>query len=161
MLSASPVDDISIANPCPASWDRMTGDDRVRYCGLCRLNVYNLSSMTRDEADALIRQKEGRLCVRFYRRADGTVLTRACPQALTKLRRTFDRFAARLAALALLLLGILVTAPTPQRQRDTTPLREIEPIKTVIDWFSPAPRRVMGAPVPSTPVCQGKPAFKN
>jgi hypothetical protein len=159
MLSASPLDDISIANPCEASWEQMRGDDRVRYCGACRLNVYNLSSMSWDEADALIRQKEGLLCVRLYRRADGTVLTRDCPGPSTRLVQTFDRFAARLAALALLLLGILVTAPGPQRQRDTTPLREIEPIKTVIDWFSPEPRRAVGTPPPSTRVCQGKPAF--
>jgi hypothetical protein len=39
------LDEIEIATPCPASWEAMTGDDRSRFCGQCRLNVYNLSAM--------------------------------------------------------------------------------------------------------------------
>ena len=57
----------------------MEGDDRVRFCGECELNVYNLSSMTEDEALKLVEEREGRLCVRFYQREDGTVLTSDCP----------------------------------------------------------------------------------
>jgi len=53
--------------------------ERVRHCGECKLNVYNLSEMTQTEAEGLIRKHEGRLCVRYYQRADGTVLTRNCP----------------------------------------------------------------------------------
>jgi hypothetical protein len=34
--------------------------------------------MTREEAEALILEKEGRLCVRYYRRADGTILFGDC-----------------------------------------------------------------------------------
>ena len=67
------VDNIRVAAPCSASWDAMTGDDRVRACGDCQKNVYNLSDLTRDEAEALIREKEGRLCVRYFQRADGTI----------------------------------------------------------------------------------------
>src|SRR5262245_30602687 len=36
---------LRIASPCSADWDEMTGDDRVRFCGRCRKNVYNLSEM--------------------------------------------------------------------------------------------------------------------
>ncbi len=81
------LNDIRIASPCPADWDVMAGDDRVRFCGECRLNVYNLSDMTRQEAEALVKQHEGRLCVRFYRRADGTLLTRDCPKGAAVLHR--------------------------------------------------------------------------
>ena len=59
----------------------MCGTDRVRRCDACGLLVYNLSAMTVGEALALIQETEGRRCVRFYRRADGTVLTRDCPEA--------------------------------------------------------------------------------
>jgi hypothetical protein len=39
--------------------------------------------MRRDEATALLQQAgKGRVCVRFYRRADGTVLTQDCPVGL-------------------------------------------------------------------------------
>src|SRR6267142_5668090 len=69
------LDRISIAAPCSADWDSMPGSDRVRHCGQCNKNVYNLSEMTRRQAEALIREKEGQLCARLYRRADGTILT--------------------------------------------------------------------------------------
>lgn len=72
------LDNIRVAAPCSADWGRMTGDERVRACGDCNKNVYNLSGMTREEAEALILEKEGRLCVRYYRRADGTILFGDC-----------------------------------------------------------------------------------
>ncbi len=74
-----PLDNIRIASPCRADWNEMYGDERKRFCGDCKLNVYNLSGMTHDEAESLIINTEGRLCVRFYRRADGTVITQDCP----------------------------------------------------------------------------------
>lgn len=57
----------------------MDGDERVRFCRECNRNVYNLSSMTEAEAQRLIARREGRVCVRFYQRRDGTVLTTDCP----------------------------------------------------------------------------------
>lgn len=56
----------------------MEGDDRIRYCFLCHLNVYNISEMTSQEVVDLIMEKEGKLCVQLYRRTDGTVLTQDC-----------------------------------------------------------------------------------
>jgi hypothetical protein len=75
----NPLENIRIASPCPANWDEMFGDDRKRHCGSCKLNVYNLSDMTRREAENLLINSEGRLCVRFFRRSDGTILTKNCP----------------------------------------------------------------------------------
>src|SRR5260370_19852842 len=69
------LDRISVAAPCAADWDSMPGSDRVRHCDQCNKNVYNLSEMTRRQAEALLREKEGQLCARLYRRADGTILT--------------------------------------------------------------------------------------
>jgi hypothetical protein len=57
----------------------MRGDNRVRYCEECKLNVYNFSAMTSRQIDALIEQHEGRLCGRFYQRSDGTMLAKNCP----------------------------------------------------------------------------------
>lgn len=71
----------------------MHGDSRVRHCGECNLNVYNLSEMTRQEAESLIARREGRLCVRFYRRADGTIITRNCPKGLQRIVRRVSRIA--------------------------------------------------------------------
>jgi len=78
----------------------MTGDARSRSCSQCRLRVYNLSAMTTMEAEQLIEEKEGRLCVRFYRRADRTVITADCPVGLHALRIRAVKLAAGAAALA-------------------------------------------------------------
>lgn len=90
---------ITIAAPCSADWNEMRGTDRIRFCGQCQLNVYNLSEMSRPEAENLIQKTEGRLCVRFYRRADGTVLTRNCPTGLRAVRRRLRKVS--IAALSL------------------------------------------------------------
>lgn len=70
---------VRIASPCHARWGHMVGDERARFCGECSKHVYNLSALTAEEAAALIREKEGQLCARFYQRPDGTVLTADCP----------------------------------------------------------------------------------
>jgi len=77
-----PLESVSVASPCPADWNAMQGDDHARFCKTCAKNVYNLSAMTRNEAEALIRAKEGHLCIRYYQRADGTILTQDCPVGL-------------------------------------------------------------------------------
>jgi hypothetical protein len=77
---------LRIASPCKASWAEMVGDERVRYCGLCAKNVYNFSAMTRAEAAALVRERTGELCVRMYKREDGTVMTSDCPVGAKKKR---------------------------------------------------------------------------
>src|SRR4051794_36352150 len=92
------LDVIDIHSPCSASWDAMRGDDRSRFCGECKLHVYNLSDMTREAAEALVNEREGRLCVRFYRRADGTVLTRDCSRVRAAMRRTKQLATAMLGA---------------------------------------------------------------
>jgi len=76
---AMDLERLRIASPCKADWEQMKGDDRVRFCGSCNKNVYNLSGMRRDEATALVQGRRGEVCVRMYRRADGTVLTADCP----------------------------------------------------------------------------------
>jgi hypothetical protein len=81
------LENVQIAAPCPASWDEMTGNDRVRFCRQCEKSVYDLSAMRRDEAEALLSEKEGKICVRLYRRADGTVLTADCPVGVRRRRR--------------------------------------------------------------------------
>ena len=50
----------------------------MRACGACNKNVYNLSEMTRDEAEALLIAREGSLCVRYFQRSDGTILLADC-----------------------------------------------------------------------------------
>jgi hypothetical protein len=101
---SSPLANVSIAASCPADWDSMIGGDRVRFCSQCQLNVYNLSTMSKFEAESLIARTEGRLCVRFYRRKDGSILTDNCPVGLRALKRRALRIKTAVAAS---LLGFL------------------------------------------------------
>lgn len=70
-----PLDVIEVTEPCHESWDHMTGDDRVRMCAGCYKLVYNLSAMDRDEAERLVCERAGNLCVRFARTETGRVQT--------------------------------------------------------------------------------------
>lgn len=89
----SPLEGVRVAAPCPADWEKMVGDERMRYCGQCSLHVYNLSGMTKREAEGLVANAEGRLCVRYYQRADGSILTRNCPVGLRALKQRVSRIA--------------------------------------------------------------------
>ncbi|MCA9607878.1 MAG: hypothetical protein KC619_19850 [Myxococcales bacterium] len=111
MSEARPVralDVIQVSDPCPEPWDRMRGDDKVRFCGVCEKHVYHLSAMTRAEADALLTDTEGRLCVRFYRRLDGTVSTIDCgPVRFAAMRKLARRTLAGAAAMVVSVLGLV------------------------------------------------------
>lgn len=84
----------------------MEGDDRTRFCGQCKLNVYNVSALSDQEAVKLMRgalDTQERLCFRLYRRTDGTIITDNCPLGLRKIR---DRIKLRLAMILALLASI-------------------------------------------------------
>jgi hypothetical protein len=94
----------------------MIGDERVRFCGQCNLNVYNISAMTKQDAERLITQSEGRLCIRYYRRSDGTILTNNCPVGLRALKRRLSRTASVCASAVLSFFAGLL-AVTGWRER--------------------------------------------
>lgn len=71
-----------IAVPCPAAWDEMRGDDRARFCGQCRKHVYDLTGMTNAEVIRLLRDTNETPCIRFFKRADGKMMTADCPVGL-------------------------------------------------------------------------------
>jgi hypothetical protein len=81
------LDNIRVATPCKADWNEMLGDDRVRHCMKCDKDVFNLSQMTRDDAESLLREKQGNLCARYFQRADGTIITSDCVVGKQQRRR--------------------------------------------------------------------------
>jgi hypothetical protein len=118
----------------------MPGDDRVRHCPECARSVFNLSGMTRAAAEELVLGAEGRVCIRFYRRPDGTVMTADCPVGQ---RRAWRRWLAVGAAAAILIV-LAVVGRTATRSggrvglRDHLgPAQDVEPIRTVVDWIDP------------------------
>ncbi|HKQ79802.1 MAG TPA: carboxypeptidase-like regulatory domain-containing protein [Blastocatellia bacterium] len=100
------LDRIAVASPCPVAWDDMSGDERVRFCNQCNLNVYNISAMTKAEAESVISNTEGRVCARFYRRSDGRILTRDCPVGLRSVRKKVSRAAAAAFSALVSLFGV-------------------------------------------------------
>ena len=102
---SNPLDKIKIASPCSADWNDMIGDNRKRYCAECKLNVYNLSQMTREEAEIFLIKSEGRVCLRVFRRDDGTVLTQDCRVGLQMFKKKISRKASAVFALIAGFLG--------------------------------------------------------
>lgn len=133
------LDVIDVAAPCEAAWKDMQGDSHVRRCGECRMNVYNLESMSREQAEDLVRNHEGRLCIRFFRRADGTILTSDCPVGLRALRRRAARLVAGIGAMvATLSFGSwLVNRAVVQQPSDEDVQVSPGPLAQLIDWIDP------------------------
>ncbi|MEW6732542.1 MAG: energy transducer TonB [Acidobacteriota bacterium] len=105
------LNNVKVAAPCSMQWSEMTGNDQVRLCSQCNLNVYNLSAMTSEQAKELLRRTEGNLCVRFYQRSDGTVLTQNCPVGLKAIKKRVAKWATA-AASAILTFVVGVNSST-------------------------------------------------
>ncbi len=149
---------LEIASPCRERWDEMDGDGRARHCRRCDKNVYDLSAMSTAEASALLASRDD-LCVRFYRRADGTVMTSDCPDGARRRRRRRMVVAVAVAAAG---LGAAVAS----FQFLTRDMGEIAPRhEQLVGKYArpePVPERppqlLMGAPLPSPPEpVMGKP----
>lgn len=93
------LDVIDVDVPCHADWGKMPGNETVRHCPTCDLKVYDLSSMMRDEAETLLRQHQGPICVRLLRSFDGATITADGPGHRKGIRRRMARLAATLLAL--------------------------------------------------------------
>lgn len=97
------LDDISIASPCPVKWDQMQGDEKIRFCSLCELNIYNISLMTRKEAEVLLEAEADNICLRMYRRKDGTLITKDCPIG----KRLSEQFQNKVRKVATVMIALL------------------------------------------------------
>lgn len=88
-----------ISTPCSVKWDDMQADQSnisVRFCGDCKLNVHNLSSLSDEEVVNLLDKKAAgeRVCTYFYRKDDGTLVTDNCPKQMKQIRDRLQAYAA-------------------------------------------------------------------
>jgi hypothetical protein len=158
------LDRVHIAAPCDERWDEMTGDDRVRFCGRCEKQVYNVSAMPRDEAEQLVRSANGRICLRVYQRRDGTVMTQDCPVGLRRRRRRRLLIAA--AAVGGSVAGVSAALTPRMGALDVAPNRGARE-RLFAEDRAPDERRVLGqvvadppppaAPLPSAASAKGDP----
>ncbi|MCZ2391100.1 MAG: hypothetical protein LC113_08490 [Acidobacteria bacterium] len=129
-----PLSNVRVASPCPANWDEMFGDERKRFCGECKLNVYNLSAMSREEAENFVTAAEGRVCVRYFSRPDGTIITQDCPVGWAAFKRRTARMATAFASLlATLFAGLFAVSLFTRRTASAT-------VGELVPYATPTPR---------------------
>lgn len=127
----NPLDNIRVASPCKSNWGEMYGNERKRFCAECKLNVYNLSDMTRFEAENLLMNSEGRLCVRFFRRTDGTVLTKDCPVGWKAVRMRVSKTAAAVFSIIAGFLGGIMAVKTAESAISAIPIDAVPALESI------------------------------
>ncbi len=128
----------------------MVGDDRVRHCAECQLDVYNFSAMSEREAETLVAKSAAtgsRLCARFYQRADGTVITQDCPVGFRARVKKVTRRAAAVLAAAMSPVWAFAQqkAEAPKAGSKLTQIQETDALEVTV-------RDVTGAVIPNADV---------
>ena len=166
IAAASPTQDtqieLEIATPCKASWEKMSGDNRRRFCHECKKHVYNFANFSEIEIANLLKQDGVPMCARLYKRSDGTILTADCPIGV----RIFTRIRLLRFSLASILTtmiagtGLLLRLERPplgnklsfttsiDSTRDTllslpVPERIRQPYRQLVYWALGAPPRLL------------------
>lgn len=119
-----------IPEPCTVPWNSMKGDDRIRFCGQCTKNVYNISNMTRAEAQALLIDSEGRVCITMLKRADGTIVSDKCPPILKPIRYCWRRVSAAVIAAFALVATISRANADDDCKKNAQPSSNPLPVRT-------------------------------
>jgi hypothetical protein len=118
------LDRIQIPKPCSVGWEQMSGDDQIRFCNECNKRVYNLSAMTRRQAEALIEALHGRLCARITRREDGAIVVASDP-ILDTVKLHHIRRASPIASAvvsAMMAVSPAIAAQTPSAAKHPAPV---------------------------------------
>ncbi|MDP1560267.1 MAG: hypothetical protein Q8M16_02615, partial [Pirellulaceae bacterium] len=89
------------------SWDKMVGDERVRFCGECQRQVWNFFEMTDAEIVEVMRVNPERLCAQITKTKDGTLVTKDHRPA----ERPFRFSMMAMMALATCLSPLIFVAP--------------------------------------------------
>jgi len=76
--------EIKMASTCDMAWDELAGDNAKRFCSQCNKHVFNVSNMSGEQAIDFLIQENGKACIMFYSRRDGTVLSADCPVGVQK-----------------------------------------------------------------------------
>jgi hypothetical protein len=84
----------------------MAGDERIRVCGTCSQNVFQLGAFGEDEAEAFLATQEEES--QLFRRSDGTILLLDCPVGFRRrhARRVVSAAMIVTAMIALVAVGI-------------------------------------------------------
>ena len=113
----------------------MIGDERSRFCAQCEKRVYNFSKMQPEEITTLIAEKEGKVCARFYQRADGTMLLENCPVGVESIHRRAKVLV--FAVFAIFTTTLLANMKSDSRRIATTQVAQLwdDVVWKVKGWF--------------------------
>ncbi len=114
------LNNMTIPSPCTADWDSMIGNEQVRFCEHCSLEVHNLSLMTRNEAQRLVARSNGRLCVRYHYDPAGRPLTLPVRQKLHRIHRRVSRIAAGAFSASLSITSAVAQSSSGSQPPDAT-----------------------------------------
>ncbi|HEY9731733.1 MAG TPA: hypothetical protein V6C89_07465 [Drouetiella sp.] len=101
--------DGKVAN-CQWAWpNSLSGKERYRACGVCQAAVYDFDGWEREQAEALIFQRENLKRPKFFIRDDGKFMTRKCPREVARKMRLLTAsllaFVSILSALVLMFMA--------------------------------------------------------
>ncbi len=114
------LNNVMIAAPCPIRWEQMSpvedsDSDIKRLCNQCNLHVYNVTNMTRSEAETFLSEQSDSVCLGLYRRKDGTLITKDCPFGIKLLNRAKYRLASIFASV-LAVFGVTIIPLSAQER---------------------------------------------
>ncbi|MDR3615456.1 MAG: hypothetical protein P4L53_17995 [Candidatus Obscuribacterales bacterium] len=146
------LNDIQIASPCPVSWGDMapTSEDAKRFCGNCRKHVYSIDRLSANEARELILgacANNSSVCVRLFKRADGTIITDDCPVGLRRIRNTWRQLKTAVASAVLFIVALPAVADDSNSKVGESPLfvKVVPPKMPAVKMpAEPLPRMILG-----------------
>lgn len=121
MSAKDPLQRLAVKSPCSQNWDSMVGNDRVRFCEHCSVQVHNISEMTRARAFRLANKSQGRICVRYYLGPSGAIATKSVTPPLYQLGRRVSRIAAGAFSATISLTAAVAQSPS-DRQSGLVPI---------------------------------------
>lgn len=119
------LDRVSVKKPCTMDWNKMFGNEEVRFCEHCVKRVHNLSAMTRKDAERLVKKSNGNLCIRYYTDKNKKIAFGDAPVQITRLGRRVSQFAASVFTAAL-----SVSAVAAQGSARIAPENQAAPVQT-------------------------------
>ena len=122
------LNNLTVPSPCPADWDSMIGNDQVRFCEHCSLDVHNLSRMTRNQAERLVARSNRRLCVRYHHDPAGRPVTLPVAQKLHRISRRVSRIAAGAFTATLSVTSAVAQGSSSFQSGNPNPPRATQPI---------------------------------
>lgn len=147
---------LRLVRGCDVRWENMVGDARVRHCGACDREVYDLTAMSPDEVEAFVEARQHDLpCVQLHARPDGRYQDGPCAPAQT---RRLTRAALAAAGLGLTgLLSVLASESRAEAPVNVGPRADatrpfVEPIPEPCPWPAPEPTFSMGGGIGLAPM---------